>query len=53
MTTLLTVDVEDFDVYSVRKEELITFALKEFKAIILLAESIRSPLEAAFASGGP
>lgn len=57
MSTELSVDVEDFDTYSIPSTSsyegpLITFALKEFKAIINLAETVAAPLDAAFERGG-
>ncbi|GJN88916.1 hypothetical protein Rhopal_001887-T1 [Rhodotorula paludigena] len=52
LATELIVDIEDFDAYDVPEEEVVTFALKEFKAIITLADSLPTPLSAHFTSGG-
>jgi hypothetical protein len=58
MSTTLTVDTEEFDRYRVSWAEYdgepqpITFSLKEFKAIISLADGLGSPLEAFFSTGG-
>jgi len=52
MSTSLTVDTEDFDVYDIPNEQLITFSFKEFKAVISYAEAISSPVGVAFSYGG-
>jgi hypothetical protein len=52
LSTLLTIDVEEFDSYEARDEELITFSLKEFRAVNQLGVDINAALEAAFTSGG-
>jgi hypothetical protein len=58
MSTMLTIDTEEFDTYHVPwtdfdgEPQPITFSLKEFKAIINLAEGLGSPLEAFFSTGG-
>ncbi|GAA5924704.1 hypothetical protein JCM1841_006390 [Sporobolomyces salmonicolor] len=52
LTTELVVDVEDFDNYDVPDEQIITFALKEFKAIIVLADLLSVPISAYFTHGG-
>ncbi|ORY88023.1 Rad9-domain-containing protein [Leucosporidium creatinivorum] len=50
--TELTIDIEDFDKYDVEGSPVITFALKEFKAIITLSDSLVSTLDVAFTTGG-
>ncbi|GAA5876592.1 hypothetical protein JCM1840_000819 [Sporobolomyces johnsonii] len=52
LTTELVVDVEDFDNYDVPDEQIITFALKEFKAVIVLADLLSVPISAYFTHGG-
>ncbi|KAM0746050.1 hypothetical protein T439DRAFT_330033 [Meredithblackwellia eburnea MCA 4105] len=52
IATELVVDVEDFDKYEVQGDPLITFALKEFKAILTLTESTSSAIDVAFQVGG-
>ena len=52
MTTLLNADTADFDSYAVQGEVLVTFALKEFKALISFADAVNSPVDAGFSGGG-
>ncbi|BGP39550.1 hypothetical protein JCM10449v2_003501 [Rhodotorula kratochvilovae] len=52
LATELTVDVGDFDAYDVPEPEVVTFALKDFKSIITLADSLPTALTAHFSSGG-
>ena len=52
VSTTLTVDVDEFDDYQVATDDLITFALKEFKAIINLAKDLNNAVEAAYSVGG-
>ena len=52
MTTLLNADTADFDSYAVQGEVLVTFALKEFKALISFADAVNSPVDAGFSEGG-
>ncbi|GAA5847665.1 hypothetical protein JCM5353_006857 [Sporobolomyces roseus] len=52
LTTELTVDTEDFDTWDIPSSQIITFALKEFKAIINLSESLNLPIMAHFTTGG-
>lgn len=52
MSTTLSVDLEDFQDYTVETEQLITFSLKELKAIVAFAESANTPIEMFFSAGG-
>ncbi|GAA5982198.1 hypothetical protein JCM10908_004780 [Rhodotorula pacifica] len=52
LSTEVTVDTQDFDTYHVPSPRVVTFAQKEFKAIINLAEPLQAPLTATFSTGG-
>ncbi|GAA5887391.1 hypothetical protein JCM16303_004268 [Sporobolomyces ruberrimus] len=54
LTTELSVDVGDFDIWEIPDftTPIITFALKEFKAIINLSEALSLPITAHFTEGG-
>ncbi|GAA5838120.1 hypothetical protein JCM9279_004130 [Rhodotorula babjevae] len=52
LATELHVDVDDYDAYDVPDPQVVTFALREFKSIITLADSIPTTLTAHFSSGG-
>ncbi|KAL8280610.1 hypothetical protein RQP46_006933 [Phenoliferia psychrophenolica] len=52
LATELVVETDDFDRYDIVGEPLITFALKEFKAIITLADTVNALLDVAFTKGG-
>ncbi|GAA6061814.1 hypothetical protein JCM10212_001120 [Sporobolomyces blumeae] len=52
LTTELSVDTDDYDVWDVPETQTITFALKEFKSIITFAEALMLPISAYFSTGG-
>ncbi|GAA6051798.1 hypothetical protein JCM3770_004978 [Rhodotorula araucariae] len=52
LETELAVDVGDFDAYDVPEAQVVTFALKEFKSIITLSDSLPAALTAHFSTGG-
>ncbi|GAA5940090.1 uncharacterized protein JCM15063_001700 [Sporobolomyces koalae] len=52
LTTELSVATEDFDLWDLSDSQVITFALKEFKAIITLSDSLALPITAHFTKGG-
>ncbi|KAH8915146.1 hypothetical protein BT69DRAFT_1356959 [Atractiella rhizophila] len=51
-STEVSPDIEDFDEYNVIGESIITINLKDFKAIIFLADSLESTIEAFFSTAG-
>ncbi|GAA6021631.1 hypothetical protein JCM11491_001245 [Sporobolomyces phaffii] len=54
LTTELSVDTEDFDMWDLPDPDpvVITFALKEFKAVINLSEALSLPITCHFTRGG-
>ncbi|RKP04520.1 Rad9-domain-containing protein [Thamnocephalis sphaerospora] len=52
LRTELSIDMTEFERYSIAAETELTFSLKEFKAIVSLAEALNMPLSAHFERGG-
>ncbi|GAA5904417.1 uncharacterized protein JCM6883_006485 [Sporobolomyces salmoneus] len=52
LTTELSIATEDFDLWDVSNRTVVTFALKEFKAIVNLSEALSLPITAHFTEGG-
>ncbi|GAA5941802.1 hypothetical protein JCM3775_000109, partial [Rhodotorula graminis] len=52
LATELHVDIDDYDAYDVPDPQVVTFALREFKSIITLADSVPAALTAHFSTGG-
>lgn len=52
MQTELAIGVDEFEEYTITADVQLTFSLREFKALILLAESSALPIEASFSTGG-
>ncbi|KDN44744.1 hypothetical protein K437DRAFT_129793 [Tilletiaria anomala UBC 951] len=50
--TSLKVAIDDLDIFDVEREELLTFALKEFRAALALAETLSVPVDLRFSEGG-
>jgi hypothetical protein len=52
MSTTLAIDLEEFAEYNIASEQLVTFSLKELKAVIAFADVAAAPVEVAFSAGG-
>lgn len=52
VSTSVHADIEEFDDYNVQGEEVLTFGLKEFKAVIHFGKESDSPMEADYLAGG-